>query len=456
MNDMSQAVAGGTAHRLATLLELLGRARVATAQLELQFLLTNETLRLTPYRQAALWSEPEGVVALSGLAGVEENAPYVVWLERVARHLAAVSEPLPFAAADLPDALAAEFGEWLPEHALWAPIPDFGGDRLVLILARDEPWSEAEVPLLREWLAGWSYSYATGAREGSSPGRRLKRLIRNSSWRSPAAVARNPLFLALALALLAMILPIRLSVLAPAELVPQRPAVIRAPMEGVVDAVVVQPNQRVRAGQPLFRIETNLLATQREAAQQALAAAEEEYRQTAQRALTDDEARAELALLAGKLDERRAQAELARDAATRAAVTAPVAGVVLFDDPTQLAGKPVAVGERVMRIAQTDAAEVEAWVEVGDAIELEPGAPVKLYLDARPLSPVKAKLRYFSHEPVERPNGVYAYRTRATVERGQAAQIGLKGTARLQGDWVPAVYWILRRPIGAIRAKLGV
>ena len=47
-------------------------------------------------------------------------------------------------------------------------------------------------------------------------------------------------------------LPISLTVLAPAELVPLTPAVIRAPLDGGVDRVLVMPNQHVIAGTPLF------------------------------------------------------------------------------------------------------------------------------------------------------------------------------------------------------------
>jgi hypothetical protein len=33
--------------------------------------------------------------------------------------------------------------------------------------------------------------------------------------------------------------------------------------------------------------------------------------------------------------------------------------------------------------------------------------------------------------------------------------VGLKGTARLHGPQVPLAYWMLRRPIGYVRANLG-
>jgi hypothetical protein len=65
-------------------------------------------------------------------------------------------------------------------------------------------------------------------------------------------------------------------------------------------------------------------------------------------------------------------------------------------------------------------------------------------------------MRYVAHGPVERPDGSFAYRMRATVEGSTAHRVGLKGTARIDGERVPLVYWALRRPWAAVRAWLGV
>ena len=90
-----------------------------------------------------------------------------------------------------------------------------------------------------------------------------------------------------------------------------------------------------------------------------------------------------------------------------------------------------------------------------DAISLSPGDSVTLYLSASPLSPVTAKLRYMSHEAVQRPDGSYAYRVRAALNSQTPHRVGLKGTAKLQGAWVPLSYWVLRRPWATVRAYLG-
>ena len=245
------------------------------------------------------------------------------------------------------------------------------------------------------------------------------------------------------------------TVLAPGELVPARPAVIRAPLEGVIDTFHVQPNQAVKKDQPLFGFDEALIQSRLEVSRQALATAEAEYRQAAQQALTDARSKSQLALLTGKIEEKRAEAAFLAEQLQRARVLAPQDGIALFDDPAEWIGKPVAVGERIMRIASPGDVEVEAWVPLADAIPLAEQAGVSLYLNASPLAPVEARLRYLAHDAVERPDGNYAYRLRATLIEPTGHRVGLKGTARLQGRWVPLAYWMLRRPLASVRAAVG-
>ena len=250
-------------------------------------------------------------------------------------------------------------------------------------------------------------------------------------------------------------IPVRLTVLAPGELVPANPATIRSPLEGVIARFDVKPNEAVKKGQPLFDFDEAELASRAQVAEQALATAEAEYRQALQLALTDGKSKAQLATLQGKIEERRAETDFLQGQAARARVTAPRDGIALFDDPSEWIGRPVVTGERIMRIAAPQDVEVEAWLAVGDAIPLVPGAPVKLYLAAGPLDAVDAHVRYVGYEAVQRPDGSFAYRVRATLDETSGQRVGLKGTAKLSGDRVPVAYWIIRRPLAAIRQALG-
>jgi len=99
--------------------------------------------------------------------------------------------------------------------------------------------------------------------------------------------------------------------------------------------------------------------------------------------------------------------------------------------------------------------EIEAWLPLADAIPLRENADISLYLNSSPLNPVKATVRYLAHDAVERPDGTFAYRLRATLDGPADHRVGLKGTARVTGRRVPAGYWILRRPAATVRAWIG-
>jgi len=449
---------------LATLLDLSRLARSAGSARELGFLLVNGSLELAPYRQAALWLPNEGLYTLSGLIQVEANAPYALWLEQVCAHLAMqpATASRTLTAADLPPELSLHWAEWWPDHALWLALPAENtkpndGKTCGLLLVRDTPWTTETQTLLREWVNTWWHAFRVLYRPQRWSWRALSKGMRTGLTPKPGrSWWRQPRWLWATLAIVVMVLPVRLTVLAPGELVPAHPVVIRAPLDGVVDVFHVQPNQRVEKDQPLFGFDEALIQSRLEVANQTLITAEAEYRQTSQQALTDAKFRPQLTVFTGKIDEKRTEVNFLREQLTRARVLAPRDGVALFDDPTEWIGRPVAVGERIMRIAAPKDAEVEAWLPLADAIALPPGALVELYLNASPFSAVSGTLRYMAHDAVQRPDGSYAYRVRASLSEPTDHRVGLKGTAKLHGPRVPLIYWVLRRPLASFRAALGV
>ena len=453
---------------LATLIQLARRARAARDAAELAFIAVNETHALTPYRQAALWLNDSGLAVLSGVVEPEANAPYVQWLRRVFQHLqasATAATARAVTADDLPEGAAVDWGEWLPAYAVWLPIPaagwQFPGG--ALLLAREQPWSEIDLALLGEWCAAWGQARALRARMPWPL--RLARAFGATTLSDAPPAARTrmqrllrsrTLWFSAALAAL-LLIPVRLTVLAPAELVPLSPAVIRAPLDGVLDRILVTPNQAVREGDPLFEFDRANLNNRLQIAQRALVTVQAEYRQKAQQALYDPASKTQLAVLQGQIAEKSTEVAYLRKLNERGVVTAPRDGLVLFDGPTEWAGRPVVTGERVMVVADAHAVEIEAWLSPSDAIPLPDGARATLHLNADPLHPVAGTLRYISHEAIARPDGTYAYRVRASLANdGRQPRVGLKGTAKLEGERVTLAYWMLRRPLAAVRAWLGI
>ena len=459
------ASASAAASPAVQLLGLARRARRAEDEATLRFILVNETYTLATYQVALLWVEGEGIVAQSGVSHIERTSPFITWATRVCTALSTQGE----AAIVTPEMIAEEdvsqWSESLPAHALWIPlavgtntntstntntIRATPGTRAGLLLARDTAWVAAQLPLLTEWADIWSHAWQR--LHTPSARRRIKGAWR---WVSTMTPAKKLIYSALVLAFL--FFPVRLTILAPAELVPADPAVIRVPIEGVVEEFFVTPNQRVQAGQPLFKLDLTSLTSKLQVAQQEMQIASAEYRQSALQSLTDAKSRGLLTPQEGKALERQLEAEYLKKLLEKSQITSPRAGVAIFDDPLEWIGKPVMAGEKVMVVATEGQMEIEVWVPLNEAIELKTDARVTLYLNTAPFAPVVGELRYLGHEAVARPDGSYAYRLRARItDPGTAARIGLRGTAKVSGDYVPFSYWVLRKPIVALRQFTGI
>jgi phosphotransferase system IIA component len=445
---------------LGTLVQLLKRARRAVTAEELGFIVVNETHALLPYRQAALWQRHARgagkVVAVSGAAVVERNAPFMLWLNPLFEKLDVGADPAAIRRIDaallesvgISGVLGEAWSEWLPAHGLLVPLrteaesaPALGA----LLLARDQPWSDGDIHLLSELVDGYAYAWLRFR------GRRQRSLL-------AALFRRGPIVKLAIVAALAGLLcvPVTLSALAPAEVVAFQPTIVRAPLEGVVDHFEVQPNEQVEAGQLLLTLDPRAIENKLEVASKALAVAEAEYRQAAQQAVFDDKSRALLAVLKGRAEQRRADVTYNQSLLDRIKVTATRRGLVLFDDPNAWIGKPVAIGERLVEIADPAQAEIEIWLPVADAITLKTGADVDFFLNVAPESPLRATLRQASYEATQSPGGLLGYRLKAKLsDPAHPPRIGLKGTAKVFGERVSLFYYLMRRPLAAARQFMG-
>ena len=438
---------------LAALLHLEARARTARDLASLDFVIANETWQLAPYRQAAVFRhdalERPVLAAVSGLAVLEGDSPFTLWITRLAAHAwKAFPEPRAFTGRNLPAEFADGWTEWLPAHALFVPLAGPDGKRIgAVIYGRDEPWSESTVQQFVRLHEAYGYSL-WALKRGESLGSRLKARLLTSSWWLKAALAAT---------LLALLIPVRMSVLAPAEVIALEAQVVAAPMDGVVEAFQVQPNQEVAKGQPLFRLDRTTLASRREVAQKALEVARTDALLAAQKAFQDDESRAELAVREGRVREREAELAYIDTQLARVEVRAPAAGVAVFGDPNDWVGKPVQTGERIVLLADPAGAGILVWLPVADAINLEAGAEIRVFLHVAPLQPLTASLTQTSYQATPSPDGIAAYRIRGRFQ-GDAgiARIGLKGTAKVYGERWPLAYLVFRRPLATLREWTGL
>ena len=326
--------------------------------------------------------------------------------------------------------------EFLPAQALWAELPlkapQAGGTviRAALILWRDAPWTGADKAILTHLARAYADAWS------AMP-------LGRSDWSGEGTVKAHSVG--------AMLIPIRQSVLAPAEVTAKNPFAVRAPLSGVVEEIVVKPNAPVKAGDLLVRMDSRDLRGQLEAARQTLSVAEAEYRQGQQQAFFDERSKMALGVLKRRRDQAEADAAFLAGELERTEIRADRSGVAVFSDPQEWL-------ERILMVADPRAVELEADIPVGDAVALEKGAEVKFFLNASPTSPLEAELTRVAYRASATADGTLAYKARAEFVQaeGDAPQLGLKGTAKFYGEETFLGLYLLRRPLATLRLWLGV
>ncbi|WP_439861184.1 efflux RND transporter periplasmic adaptor subunit [Pseudomonas sp. MBLB4136] len=437
------AQATGLAERaVAQLLGLERQARATTSLDALAYTMVNDGQALFGYRHAALLIAGK-VRALTGVSLVESNAPFVAFAEQAANQLLVQGRALQaqVVKADALDEQArADWKDLSAAAVFWLPLLDrkgqaFGG----LWIAREQPWSEGERALLGQ--LGDCYAHAWLALQPRAP------------WRLRWPRRRVLALLAAAMALL--LLPVRQSVLAPAEVVALNGQVVAAPLDGVIAEFLVKPNQQVSQGEVLVRFDATVLKAQADVAERGLRVAEAELKASGQLAFSDAESGARLDLLAARAEQKRAELAHARALLARSEIRAERDGIAVFADAQRWTGRPVQTGERLMEIADPEQAALRIDLAVADALDFQTGSEVALFLDSDPLQRHSARLQRLAYEAQEIAGGQLAYRLDAQFDAAPP-RIGLRGTAKLHGQRGPLLAYLLRRPLAALRQILGL
>ncbi|MGB0909954.1 MAG: efflux RND transporter periplasmic adaptor subunit [Nitrospirales bacterium] len=436
-----------------TLLQLEPQARMAQNVKELQFLAVNETRRLLPYRQAFLFTtgstsqKPCQLEAASSVPVIQRDAPLTQWLERTLhtyREKGDKPKTQRFSQDDCPPDLRAEWREFSFAHVLWCPLmlPDntfLGG----LWLTKETPWEDSEATVAQRLSD--TYAHAWGALVGKNKivangGKLRKWLVR----------------LAFLMSMIILALPINLSTLAPVEVVAKNPAIVSAPMDGIIAEIVAPPNTFVQKGQTIFLYESINLRNQYEVAEQNLSKAIAEYRKATQEAFSTNENDGHIPSLKAEVQLQETEREYALERLDQVEVKATKSGLLLYSDESDWIGRPIEAGERIMEITDLQNIELAIELPVVDAIVLHEHAPIDVFLDAKPLETLSATLTHASYQAVQLPEQTLAYRVTGTLQHiPKDIRIGWRGTAKIYGEKTTVFFLLFRRPISTTRQYLG-
>lgn len=420
---------------------------------EVAFCAVNEIFDILRFEQAVLWrldilARPS-VKAASGLADVSPESPYIQWLEKLIRAMSSGKgeETRAYSIGELPEELVADGEEWCHEHMVLCPLVGPGDVHMGgMAIFRSEAFAPEEVEAAA-WVAR-SVAYSLWAWRKESSG--FFRLVRKPIV--PASIA----VLGVAIAALSLV-PVRLNALAPAEITPQKPIPVTAPVEGVVKEIVVRPNQMVAADAPLVVLDDTSIRNRLSVSEKALDLARADLQRAVNKAFFDEASRTELQVLDARVREKAADVKYLSEVLGRLTITAPQGGIAIFQDAEEWRGKPVQPGERIMVIADPSLVSVTVYLSPDDAVELAPGAEVSVFLNNAPLTSLPARIVRTSYEATPTPEGTLAYHVQAELLPGHNfPRIGMRGTAKVYSDRVSLAYYIFRKPVAYVRRSLGL
>jgi hypothetical protein len=276
--------------------ELLTRARLAETEAALLFVIANDFYAMAPYRVALVFSLVGGAprfVYQSGLSTVDRRSAFGSWCESVvAALLPQIEVGGPVSVQQVPEPLRAAWQEYWPETVHLHRLVGRNDQTLGAVLyVCEQPWSSHIEPLMG--VLHQAYGVCLQAVR-SQPG---------AWWRAgsqadgrPRPVTRWVIGTLTALVLV-LCIPVRQFVVAPAEIISLDTVAVTSPLEGIVAELVAKPNQAVKKGDVLVRLDDTAIRNRLASARQALEVARAEYLAGAHRALVASDKAAETGVL---------------------------------------------------------------------------------------------------------------------------------------------------------------
>ncbi len=431
-------------------------ARQCTGLDALRFAIVNSTRKIAAFEQAFL-VEPTitgrwNVSRAASVSKIDRNTPVVrsidAWLQHPGQaEVLHRGEPR---LANLNHDAAAwglRSTTFAFPNAFWLPIKSRDGRVLVALLAlKTENWRPQHTALMMP-LAG-AYGHAWDAL-APRPGDSIERVR--------GIVSKSRLALAAALACLAAaFIPVPMSALAPSEIVAGEPMLVTAPIDGVIGDVLAPPGAWVDKGALIITYVDVKLRNDAEVASRTRVVAEARYFKVVQAALATQKEMQDLATAKAELDVANAEWDYAKELLGRAEIRAERAGLLIYSAKSDWIGKPVAVGERLMEIGDPAKSEIKIELPVSDAVALQPGGTISLFLDGDPLRSIDGTITRTSYRPTLTAEQQLAFRIHAKFADEKPRRIGLRGVARVDGETVSLWFYLFRRPIAAVRQRVGL
>lgn len=436
-------------------IELEMEARKCRDLDSLRFAVVNSPRQIAQFEQAFL-AEPTAigqwtVTLASSVAKVDRHSNLMRGLDAWLQHpehanLIARAEPR-LAALDV------EARQWglnarlfALSHAFWLPIKGPDGQQVAaLILLKSENWRPQHTALMIPLADAYGHAWRGLAPNANSGVATVRRYLTRSRTMATAS----------AIALLAAFIPVPMSALAPAEIVAVQPMLVTAPIDGVIGEILAAPGAWVEQGAPIVRFVDVKLRNDAEIAGRNVMVAKAKHFKLVQSATLTQKDMQDLATAQAEAEVAQAEYAYARVLLERSVIRAERAGLLVYSSKSDWVGKPVSIGERIMEIGDPGKAEIKIELPVSDAIALKHGGAVSLFLDGDPLRAIGATITRSAYRPTMTTDQQLSFRIHAAFDDSTPRRLGLRGVARVSGETVSLWFYLLRRPLSALRQRIG-
>lgn len=421
------------------------------------FIIVNDTIELFPYDRAILWlleDKKPKIAGISGLINLQDSQSGPIIEEKLAILLNCIENPTKYQILEEKDFLKQreiwdEFNEELDAQIIWLPI--FYETHLIAGLWVERWADKKKIPLPEHFVEMLNHKlmpgYGLALERFSSHLKKIKKKLKTRKY--------WPILLGLFLALTFIKVPLR--VVAPCEVVPKEPIVVTAPLEGVIEKIIVDTGDIVQEDALLANYEIRSLQHDLSVAEKELETAQAEFDRQSTLALDDPKAQTELSISKYKLERANLVLDYAKYKAGRLQIKAPHGGIVMINNPEEWQGKPVKIGEKIMTIGDPDDTRIHMWIPESDNITIDYSKPVKVLLSIYPTTSFRAKIIYIASESSLSDKQVVSFESEADwIDIPPEVKIGLRGTAILYGENVSLFYYIFRKPWNTIRTVIGI
>ena len=438
--------------KIARLISLEKKTREAKSKDELNFIVVNETREIIDYTTSFLLlksaTDKFHINAISDIASIDRTAPLVTFVESIINHKTKkdLKEIESIDLEQFSKKIKKQKPKNIPQYLLCIPI--FSPQRGLqgyLLLARNKNFNDNENELVQHLSRTYGHAYNTFLTNFSIKNFLKKNFTGKKRW------------ITISVIILIFLFPVRMTSTAPVEVVAKNPFLITSPFDGVVKKIIANNNDQTKPGDLLVLLEDIDLSNEFNLAKQSLQVAEKELLRTRQSSFTDNEQKSRLAELVAQVDLKRVELKSAERKLKNSKIYSEKKGVVIVDRKSDWQGKPVAVGEKILTIADPNNIEFLIWLPVKDSIVINQDANTNIFLDINPMSSYKGNIIRSTYEPELSPEEVLSYKLISSFKGNRdTPRIGLRGTAKVYGNRTILFYYLFRKPITFIRQLIGI